>query len=184
MTTGSGDHTGMQGLSKAVARASARVDLDDTDRAILALLAADARMSQRQIAKQIGMSAPSVGERIAKLERSGVIKAYSITVDWAAVGLPILVYLPVTIAPGTDLEELLMQLRAVPELEQLSVVTGGYDLVARFRVSDYNHLQKILLDRLYPIRGLQRFETLLSLGEVPVEDLWTRTFGAPADPES
>lgn len=46
-------------------------------------------------------------------------------------------------------------------------MTGGYDLMARFRLRDHAHLQELLLDRLYPIPGLRRFETFLSLGEIP-----------------
>lgn len=157
----------MAGLSKVVARSSPPVALDQIDWMLIRLLAADPRESQRQLAKQIGMSAPAVGERIARLERLGVIKGYTVEVDWGAIGLPVLVYMPMTIAPGTDLERLLEELRNIPELEELTVVTGGYDLIARLRLRDHTHLQEILLDRLYPIQGLQRFETFLSLGEIP-----------------
>ncbi len=157
----------MAGLSKLVARSKPPVKLDEVDRTLLNELRKDPRVSQRQLAREIGMSAPAVGERIARLERIGVIRGYTIDVDWGALGVPVLVYIPITIAPGTDLETVLDDLRQVPELEELTVVTGGYDLIARFRMRDHTHLQETLLDRLYPIRGLQRFETFLSLGEIP-----------------
>lgn len=157
----------MAGLSAAVARAKPAVSLDQVDRDLIGLLAEDPRVSQRQLAKQIGMSAPAVGERIARLERLGVIRGYTIDVDWSALGMPVLVYIPMTIAPGADLDRLVRDLRAISQLEELTVVTGGYDLIARFRLRDHAHLQEILLDRLYPIAGLQRFETFLSLGEIP-----------------
>lgn len=172
----------LAGLANVVTRSSDPVQLDSVDRALLQLLARDARTSQRQLAKAINMSAPAVGERIAKLERLGVISGYRVAVNWAAIGLPILVYIPMTITPGTELQSLTQALTAVPELEQLSVVTGGYDLIARFRVSDYNHLQEMLLDRLYPISGLQRFETFLSLGEVAVDDVLDRAFSEAMNP--
>jgi Lrp/AsnC family transcriptional regulator, leucine-responsive regulatory protein len=157
----------MAGISAAVMRAKPAVALDQIDRDLIALLAEDPRVSQRQLAKQIGMSAPAVGERIARLERLGVIRGYTIDVDWGALGMPVLVYIPMTIAPGADLDRLVRDLRAIAQLEELTVVTGGYDLIARFRLRDHAHLQEILLDRLYPIVGLQRFETFLSLGEIP-----------------
>lgn len=159
----------LDGLSKAVARSSAAVPLDQVDRTLIQLLAEDPRVSQRQLAKLIGMSAPAVGERIARLERLGVIKGYTVQIDWGAIGLPVLVYIPMTIAPGADLERLLEELRGIAELEELTVVTGGYDLIARLRLRDHSHLQEILLDRLYRIQGLQRFETFLSLGEIPAD---------------
>ncbi|TXK16975.1 Lrp/AsnC family transcriptional regulator [Homoserinibacter sp. GY 40078] len=157
----------MAGLSTLVARSRPAVPLDETDRELLSALAADPRISQRQLAKQIGMSAPSIGERVARLERLGVIRGYTVDIDWSAVDLPVLVYMPITIAIGADVKMLVEQLRAIAELEELVVVTGGYDLIARFRLRDHAHLQELLLDRLYPIPGLQRFETFLSLGEIP-----------------
>ena len=166
-----GHRPSMAGLSKLVKRSTAPVKLDEVDRTLLEELRKDPRVSQRQLAREIGMSAPAVGERIARLERSGVIRGYTIDVDWGALGVPVLVYIPITIAPGADLETVLNDLRQVPELEELTVVTGGYDLIARFRVRDHSHLQETLLDRLYPIQGLQRFETFLSLGEIPSSGL-------------
>ncbi len=161
----------LAGLSKVVARSNATVPLDRVDRALLRLLNDDPRLSQRQLAKHIGMSAPAVGERIARLERLGVITGYIVRVDWGRVGLPVLVYIPLTVAPGTDLERLVADLRAIPEIEELTVVTGGYDLIARLRLRDHTHLQEVLLDRLYPLHGLQRFETFLSLGSIPMDDV-------------
>jgi DNA-binding Lrp family transcriptional regulator len=178
---------GMTGLSHVMQRSSPPVPLDDIDRRLLALLAADARVSQRRLAQHIGMSAPAVGERIARMERLGVIRGYTVDVDWGALGVPILLYIPMTIAAGADLEALAGQLREIPELEELIVVTGGYDLVARFRLRDHAHLQEVLLDRLYPIQGLQRFETFLSLGEIAERSPWGAVLGtgpeqiAPAD---
>jgi Lrp/AsnC family leucine-responsive transcriptional regulator len=157
----------MAGLSTVVSRSRPAVVLDHVDRELIMLLAEDPRVSQRQLAKTIGMSAPAVGERIARLERQGVIRGYTIDIDWGALGMPVLVYIPMTIAAGSDLELLVQELRAIPELEELTVVTGGYDLIARFRLRDHAHLQEVLLDRLYPISGLRRFETFLSLGEIP-----------------
>jgi len=169
-SVGAGDSakpvTRMAGLSKLVSRVAPTVALDQVDRELIALMLADSRTSQRQLAKQIGMSAPAVGERIARLERLGVIKGYTVDIDWSAVGVPVLVYIPMTIAAGADLEALVGELTAIPELESLTVVTGGYDLIARFRLSDHMHLQRLLLDRLYPIDGLRPFETLLGLGDI------------------
>ena len=53
-----------------------------------------------------------------------------------------------------------------PDQGELVVVTGSFDMIARFRIRDHAHLQALLLDRIWPIRGLQRIETFLSLGEV------------------
>ncbi|MEQ6896572.1 Lrp/AsnC family transcriptional regulator [Microbacterium sp. KR10-403] len=160
-------------LSTLVERTTPEAKLDDIDRMILEELRRDARVSQRQLGRSIGMSAPAVGERIARLERAGVIRGYSVDIDWGAVGMPILAYIPMTVTAGVDIQMILDGLRQVPELDGLTLVTGGYDLIARFRVRDHRHLQETLLDRLFSIPGLQRFETFLALGEIPAPDLLT-----------
>src|SRR3954453_20458750 len=75
---------------------SATAPLDEVDRRILVLLSEDCRRSQRALARELGMSAPAVGERIGRLERLGVIRGYGIQVDWSAAGYPTTVYLSIT----------------------------------------------------------------------------------------
>jgi Lrp/AsnC family leucine-responsive transcriptional regulator len=61
-------------------------ELDELDRAILALLARDGRTPAAQIAERIGLSRPAVAERIEKLERSGVIRGTTVVVDPTILG--------------------------------------------------------------------------------------------------
>jgi Lrp/AsnC family transcriptional regulator, leucine-responsive regulatory protein len=165
----------MAGLSGAIRRSRPAVPLDEVDLHLLRLLADDARQSGRQLAREVGMSAPAVTERVNRLERLGVITGYRVSVDWDAVGLPMLVFIPMLIAPGADVSTLVEELLQIRELEDLVTLTGNYDLMARLRLRDHQHLQEVLLDRLWPIRGLQRVETFLSLGElVQTDDLLAR----------
>jgi Lrp/AsnC family leucine-responsive transcriptional regulator len=156
----------MSNMTREVQKPRPVVELDEIDRKLLFLLSDDPRVSQRQLAKAVGMSPPAVGERIARLERQQVIRGYTTTVDWSALGYPGLVYIPITLATDADLGEILAELRGIAELTELVVVTGSYDMIARFRIRDHAHLQALLLDRIWPIRGLQRIETFLGLGEV------------------
>ncbi len=156
----------MSAVTREVLPATPKADLDDVDRELLALLAEDARISQRRLARAVGMSPPAIGDRIARLERLGVVRGYSAVLDWSALGYPGIVFMPIRLATDVDLAAVLDALRAIPELTDLVVVTGGYDLVARFRLRDHEHLQQLLLDRIWPIRGLKRIETILGLGEI------------------
>lgn len=174
----------MSKMTREVQKPHAVVELDDIDRKLLFLLCEDPRVSQRQLAREVSMSPPAVGERIARLERQGLIRGYTTIVDWSALGYPGLVYIPMTLATDADLGEILGELRAIAELTELVVVTGSYDMIARFRIKDHAHLQALLLDRIWPIRGLQRIETFLGLGEVvgerTVRDLLEGTGGPGA----
>ena len=143
-----------------------KIEIDDLDLALLRALAADARQSQRALARQIEMSPPAVADRLARLERAGAIRGYRAEIDWEVLGLPVVVYLAVTAGPGMDLSEIIRAIRVLPEAEHMSVVTGSLDLLVRLRVRDHAHLRELLLTKIFQISGVQRTETFLSLADV------------------
>jgi Lrp/AsnC family leucine-responsive transcriptional regulator len=142
------------------------VELDEVDRRLIALLAADARASQRSLARHLNMSPPAVGERIARLERAGVIQGYTVRVGWSALGY-VTAYLAVTATQGADQAALIRSLHALPEVEEVLVITGSMDLLIRVRVRDHNHLRNLLLSQVWQIEGLQRTETFVELATMP-----------------
>jgi DNA-binding Lrp family transcriptional regulator len=153
-------------LTEVTTRPTPKAEVDELDLALLRALAVDARQSQRALARAIEMSPPAVADRLARLERTGVIRGYRVDIDWAALGFPVVVYLAVTAGPGMDLSEIIRTIRAMPEAQDMSVVTGGLDLLVRLRVRDHAHLRELLLTKIFQINGVQRTETFLSLADV------------------
>jgi Lrp/AsnC family transcriptional regulator, leucine-responsive regulatory protein len=153
-------------LTEVCSASGPKVEVDDLDLALLHALATDARQSQRALARQIEMSPPAVADRLARLERSGAIRGYRVDIDWAALGYPVVVYLAVTAGPGMDLSDIIKAIQALPEAEDMTVVTGGLDLLVRLRVRDHAHLRELLLTEIFQINGVQRTETFLSLADV------------------
>lgn len=151
-------------LAQIIQRPAPQVPLDEVDIALLKALDADARLSQRGLSREVALSAPAIGERIARLERLGVIRGYTIDIDWAALGYSMTVHIPMTAAAGADLGAIIEHLVEMPELEDLEIVTGQWDLIAKFRLRDHAHLQEVLLVRIWQIPGVQRVETFLGLG--------------------
>ena len=93
--------------------------LDGVNRQLLALLSDDARMSIAEMARRVGVSAPTVRDRVARLERAGVIRGYRVDIDPTAVGLPIAAWVRVRPGPG--------QLAKVAELARRSTrISEGY----------------------------------------------------------
>jgi Lrp/AsnC family leucine-responsive transcriptional regulator len=170
-------------LGRVTARPASRQPLDDVDRRLLALLAADSRMSQRRLARELRMSPPAVGERLARLERSGVIRGYTVRIDWSAVGYE-LAYLAVTATHGADQAAILERLHALPEVEDIVVITGSMDMLARLRVRDHAHLRRLMLDQVWQIEGLQRTETFLALAEMPEKGFAVELLGPPGSETS
>ena len=151
-------------LTPALGAALEPVSLDDVDLAILDLLVRDARASQRRISREVGMSPPAVAERLARLERTGVIRGYRAELDRARLGFSMVVYVSV-IAVNTlkHPDEILAALRALPEVEDVSIVAGPMDLMLRLRVRDHEHLRSCLFDKIWKLPGVNRTETYLSL---------------------
>lgn len=155
----------LAGLAEVTAPATPKIEVDALDIALLRALSADARQSQRALARAVGMSPPAVADRLARLERAGAIRGYRADIDWAALGCPVVVYLAVTAGPGMELSGILRAIRELPEAEHMSVVTGGLDLLVRLRVRDHAHLRDLLLNNIFQIPGVQRTETFLSLAD-------------------
>lgn len=141
------------------------VRLDEVDRRLVTLLAADARASQRKLARDLHMSPPAVGERIARLERLGVIRRYTVDVDWTALGY-FSVFVTVTAVQGANQAVILQALRRLPEVEAIVVITGSIDMLARLRVRSHAHLRQVLLSEVWRIDGVQRTETFIALAEM------------------
>jgi Lrp/AsnC family transcriptional regulator, leucine-responsive regulatory protein len=152
-------------LTDVASPSTEKVEVDDLDLTLLRALAVDARQSQRALARAVGMSPPAIADRLARLERAGAIRGYRVDLDWAALGYPVVVYLAVTAGPGMDLSQIIAAIRALPEAEDMSVVTGGLDLLVRLRVRDHTHLRELLLNKIFQIPGVQRTETFLSLAD-------------------
>ena len=157
-------------LAEVASPSTEKVEVDDLDLTLLRALAADARQSQRALARAVGMSPPAIADRLARLERLGAIRGYRVELDWAALGYPVVVYLAVSANPGADLSEIARSIRMLPEAQDMSVVTGAFDLLVRLRVRDHTHLRELLLNTIFQIPGVQRTETFLSLADAEPEN--------------
>src|SRR5687767_13081066 len=91
--------------------------LDEVDRRLLEVLTDDPRLSAAELARRVGMSAPAVRERVARLEQSGVIRGYRLDVDPAALGLPVAAWVRLRPGPG-PLTRIMELADSVPEISE------------------------------------------------------------------
>jgi Lrp/AsnC family transcriptional regulator, leucine-responsive regulatory protein len=124
------------------------VDLDAVDVRILSALTADARVSVAELARSVGLSAPSAAERIRHLEESGVIEGYAASLDPRALGLAVAAWLRVRPVPG-ELKTVADILRSSPEIVECDRVTGEDCFVARAHLKSIEDLEG-LIDRIIP----------------------------------
>ena len=122
--------------------------LDKTDRAIIAALTEDGRSTIKDVATKIGMSSPSVRERILKLEDAGAICGYTVLVDPTVFGLGVAAQLRLSALPG-ELQRLAKMLDDTPEVVEADRVTGEDCFIAKIVVGDAHELQTVV-DRFHP----------------------------------
>jgi Lrp/AsnC family leucine-responsive transcriptional regulator len=117
--------------------------LDDTNRRILALLAADPRLPVTAVARRVGMSAPSVRDRVTRLEEAGVIRGYRLDIDPAALGLPVAAWVRVRPGPG-QLARLAELAAARPEVSECHRISGEDCFLLKVHVAEIAALEGVL----------------------------------------
>ncbi|PZG01562.1 Lrp/AsnC family transcriptional regulator [Micromonospora deserti] len=96
--------------------------LDGTNVRLLDVLSVDPRASAAELARRVGMSAPAVRERLARLEEAGVIRGYRVDIDPAAIGLPVAAWVRIRPGPGQlpKIAELATRTSQVSECHRIS----------------------------------------------------------------
>ena len=140
--------------------------IDETDAAILALLQENARISQADVARTVGLAPSAVLERIRKLETRGVIKGYAALVDPHALDQSMLAYIAVRSeqAPGDD--SVSRALAACPEVLELHHVAGDDCYLLKVRARDAEHIGQLLRHRFGRIPGVRSTRTTIVLETV------------------
>ncbi|HTK00332.1 MAG TPA: Lrp/AsnC family transcriptional regulator [Bordetella sp.] len=117
--------------------------LDAVDRRLITLLVANARMPVAELARTVGMSSPSVADRLRRLEESGVIRRYTLDIDPVALGYTLEAIVRVRPMPG-QLRHVETLLKDIPEFIECDKVTGEDCFVARVVLRTIGHLDQIL----------------------------------------
>ena len=122
--------------------------LDAVDARIVAALADNARTSVADLSRQVGLSSPSVSERLKRLEEAGVIEGYTVRLNPEALGLPLAAWLRIRPVPG-QLRKVAEILGNLPEIVECDRVTGEDCFIARAHVRSVEDLEA-LIDEIIP----------------------------------
>ena len=122
--------------------------LDDTDARILDALIDNARISLADLSRKVGLSSPSVSERVKQLEEAGVIAGYTVKIRPEALGLALSAWLRIRPIPG-QLQAVVDVLRNLPEIVECDRVTGEDCFIARAHVRSVEDLEA-LIDEIIP----------------------------------
>ena len=118
--------------------------VEDLDRRILRLLAADGRMSFTDLGKATGLSTSAVHQRVKRLENRGLIKGYGATIDYDQVGRPLTAFISITPIDPSEPDDYPDRLADVTAIESCWSVAGDESYILKIRVPTPADLEELL----------------------------------------
>lgn len=144
------------------------MSLDRIDYQILHHLQNSARMTNAELAEEVGLSPSPCLRRVKAMERDGVLCRYVGIVDPASVGLPINVFVNVSLTSQDQaaLSEFEHRVADYPEVMECYLMTGDSDYQLRVLVPDLDSYQRFLIDKLTCIKGVSNIRSSFALKQV------------------
>jgi Lrp/AsnC family leucine-responsive transcriptional regulator len=156
------------------------IEIDTMDRHILAVLQENCKLPLTRIGERVGLSAPSVNERIRKLEENGVIRGYTAVLDARKLGKDITAFIGVFIEHPTLIGKFERELDRLEAVQECHHVTGQYTILLKLKADNTSKLEE-LIQEIRLIEGVARTETSVVLSTY-TEGLWL-DLKAPAEEE-
>ncbi len=137
--------------------------MDEIDRKILDILQRDGKVSQARIAESVGLTTPSVNERIKKLETRGFIRRFTALLDPRLVGMPLVAHIDVGLEHPRFERPFLDEIENLLDVQECYALSGDYGYRLKIRARDVEHVESVLRERIQTIRGVVRTKVELSL---------------------
>lgn len=140
--------------------------LDETDVRLLAILQTDGRITNADLAKRVGLSPPSVLQRVRALERAGLIKAYVALLDPDRLGLKTTVLAMISLSMHQDqpIERFRKAVQEIDEIVECYHVSGEFDFLLKIIVKDIKSYELLIREKLSKIRGIHQIRSSFVLG--------------------
>jgi Lrp/AsnC family leucine-responsive transcriptional regulator len=143
--------------------------MDDVDLRIVDALQRNARTTQSELAKAVGLSQPAVADRIRKLEERAVITGYFARVDAAALGMDITAFIGVGIEHPKHFEGFTKKVHGLDEVLECHRVAGEDSYLLKVKTRNTRSLDRLLVEVLRTIPGVTRTHTTIVLAPVKEE---------------
>ena len=149
-------------------------EIDKLDREILAILMKDAKVPYTDIAKRLIVSPGTIHVRMKRMERLGIVRGATLILDPARIGYDMTSFVGIYLVKGSAYNEVIKEIDKIPEIIEVHFTTGEYSIFIKVVCRNTEHLREVINDKLQPISGISRTETIISLGEsikkqVPVD---------------
>ncbi len=144
--------------------------LDSKDRAILQELMDNSKQTTGKLGKKLNIPITTIHNRIKKMEREGVIKNYSVNLDYQKLGKPIFAYIGVNVdyqAAGRgktiNQTQVAKAISYIAGIQEVTIMAGGNDILVKVIASDVFELNEIVTERLRNVVGVDKTQTSIVL---------------------
>ncbi|MDO6732428.1 Lrp/AsnC family transcriptional regulator [Marinovum sp. 2_MG-2023] len=144
---------------------SDQFELDSFDRAIIAVLAEDGRISVTELAKRIGLSKSPTQTRVRRLEEAGVIRGYRAMLDPIRLGLDHVAFVEVRLADTREaaLAAFAAAVAKIPEIEQCHLIAGNFDYLMKVRTTNMRAYRLVLAEKISTLPHLASTSTYVAM---------------------
>lgn len=139
--------------------------LDKIDRKILEILQSNAKITNAQLAKEIGLSPAPTLERVKKLETSGIIRSYHAKVDTGAIGLGVNTFVQVSLVGHNreNIEKFINKINQINEVIECHHITGSGDFILKVIAKDIAAYQQLMLEKVSEIKEVDGLQSMVIL---------------------
>ena len=138
------------------------LELDSIDLQILSLLQEQGRIPLVKLGEQVGLSSPSVIERVKKLEDSGIITGYHASIDARRLGKDVTAFIGVSITHPRTIGLFEETIDALDDVLECHHVTGQHTVLLKVKTDNTSSLER-LISTIHSIEGVSRTETMVVL---------------------
>ncbi|EAY26561.1 Lrp/AsnC family transcriptional regulator [Microscilla marina] len=141
------------------------IKIDNTDRKILRILQENAKITNAQLSKDIGLSPAPTLERVKKLENMGLIKSYHAMLDTHKVGLGVTTFVQVFISSHkkTCIDAFVDKILKIDNVIECHHITGSCDFLLKVIAADISSYQKLMLEEISEIEEISNMQSMVIL---------------------
>jgi len=142
-----------------------RIKLDKKDRQILEILQTNGRITNAQLALDVGLSPAPTLERVKKLEKTGIIESYHAQLNHAAIGLGVSTFVKVTLKGHNKetINRFADEIQKVDEVVECHHTTGSADFMLKVVAKDIPAYQELMLENITEIMEINEIESMVIL---------------------
>jgi Lrp/AsnC family transcriptional regulator, leucine-responsive regulatory protein len=138
--------------------------MEEKDDIILRKLRVDSSQPVSELASELQLPRTTVQERIKKLLQTGVIKRFTVQLDYSKIGKPVTVFILVSFLAGSGVsqKEAAEKIARIDDVFEVHVISGDWDIIAKARGESIQSIGELVLDKIRNVKGVERTLTCTS----------------------